>query len=244
VENRKTERKDKQNMRKRSPIIIPLDGMTEKTALDTASRLSGSVWGFKINDLLLECGVSVIAKLRKYGLVFADPKLHDIPNSVANSMAKLSAAGANFVTVHASGGVEMMRAAVNAAGGSWVLAVTVLTSLDESTAHLIFGNPVKATVLQFARNAMLAGVEGVVCSPKELEVLGSQPELRTLIRVTPGIRPSWYQVSDDQRRKMTPAEAVKLGANLLVIGRPILRSDDPMEAVEKTLQEIDEAVAV
>lgn len=225
-----------------NPIVIPLDGMTRGIALGLAAKLVDKVWGFKVNDLLIECGVGIIAELKQFGNVFADPKLHDIPSTVANSMAKLAAAGANLVTVHASGGVEMMRAAVDAAGGSKVLAVTVLTSLDEDTAHLIFGNPIKATVLQFARNASLAGVYGVVCSPKELEILGKQPELQFLAKITPGIRPAWHQVGDDQKRVMTPAEAAKLGATLQVIGRPILRADDPLEAVEKTVQEIREAV--
>jgi len=226
-----------------NPIVIPLDGMTRETALEVAAKLAGKVWGFKANDLLVECGVGIITELKQFGNVFADPKLHDIPSTVANSMAKLAAAGADLVTVHASGGVEMMRAAVDAAGESKVLAVTVLTSLDEDSAHLIFGNPIKATVLQFARNASLAGVYGVVCSPKELEILGKQPELQPLAKVTPGIRPAWHQVGDDQKRVMTPAEAAELGATLLVIGRPILKADDPLEAAERTAQEIQEAVA-
>lgn len=230
-------------MSKSSPIVIPLDGMTKDAALEVAAKLAGKVWGFKVNDLLIECGAGIVEELKQFGNVFADPKLHDIPNTVVNSMAKLAATGVNLVTVHASGGVEMMKAAVDAAGGSKVLAVTVLTSLDEDTAHLIFGNPIKATVLQFARNASLAGVYGVVCSPKELEILSKQPELQSLAKITPGIRPEWYQVDDDQKRTMTPAEAAKLGATLLVIGRPILKAEDPVEAAERTAREIEEAIA-
>lgn len=231
-------------MENSSRIVIPLDGMTKKSALEVAVKLAGKVWGFKANDLLIECGVGIIEELKQFGNVFADPKLHDIPNTVANSMKKLAIVGADLVTVHASGGVEMMRAAVDVAGDSKVLAVTVLTSLDEDTAHLTFGNPIKATVLQFARNASLAGVFGVVCSPKELEILSKQPELQSLAKITPGIRPEWYQVDDDQKRTMTPAEAAKLGATLLVIGRPILKAKDPVEAAEKTAREIEEAIAV
>lgn len=226
-----------------NPIIVPLDGMTKGKALTVAGKLSGQVWGFKVNDLLIECGVSIITTLKECGKVFADPKLHDIPNTVANSAKKLYEAGADFITVHASGGIEMMMAASKSvADGSQLLAVTILTSLDEDTTHLIYGAPVKAKVLQLARDAIVAMMDGIVCSAQELRMLRAYPELRNLIRVTPGIRPDWTQVGvDDQKRQMTPKEAIGLGADYLVIGRPITQAKDPLEAVEKTLTEIKEA---
>lgn len=240
---------------KKGPIIIPLDGMDKNKALEMAEKLSGMVWGFKVNDLLDPYGVSIISELKKYGNVFADPKLHDIPNTVANRIKKYVAVKADLITVHASGGIEMMRAAVGAsdkigimkaAAGieeySQILAVTILTSLDEDTTHNIYGSPVKAKVLQLARDAKLANVDGIVCSAKELGMLSKHEELARLTKVTPGIRPDWYQAEakkEDQKRVMTPAEAIKLGADLLVIGRPITKADDPVEAVERTNEEIE-----
>lgn len=233
-----------------SRIIVALDDLTETQALDLANFLRGKVWGFKVNDLLDECGAAIVAKLRNYGNVFADPKIHDIPNTALNRVKRYLGAGACLITVHASGGISMMKASIDATKiltvvrdyQPRILAVSVLTSLTEDEAHLIFGAPIKAKVLQFARYAVLAGVHGIVCSPQELAIL-NQPELAGLIKVTPGIRPAWHQKPDDQKRSMTPAEAIKLGANYLVIGRPITKAADPLEAVEKTNAEIEAALA-
>lgn len=230
-----------------NPIILPLDGMSKVRALEIAEKFSGKVWGVKINDLIdqelfrKEDEISLIEKLTKICPFFADPKLHDIPNTVANRTKAYAKGGAYFITVMASGGIEMMRAAVENRGDSKILAVTVLTSLSEEEAHLTYGEPSKAKVLLFAQWAKLAGVDGIVCSAKELEILSKHPELEGLIKVTPGIRPDWYKEADDQKRTMTAGEAIKLGADYLVIGRPLLRAADPMEAVEKTLAEIEEA---
>jgi orotidine-5'-phosphate decarboxylase len=143
--------------------------------------------------------------------------------------------------VHASAGIEAMRVAVNNKRESLVLAVTILTSLEEDNAHLIFGAPIKAKVLQFARDAEIAGVDGIICSSKELELLAGQEELRGLIKVTPGIRPEWA-TAGDQKRVMTPGEAIKAGADYLVIGRPITKPPEeigsPVDAAQKIAQEI------
>lgn len=222
--------------------------MSVKKALEVAKELSDAVWGFKANDLLDERNVvidkrpvDILEELKSFGGVFADPKYHDIPNTVANRVAKMAKAKPYFITVHASGGVKMLRAAVDNAGESKILAVTVLTSLNEEDTHLALGAPVKAKVLEYARYAVLAGVHGIVCSAKELEFLSKYKELDSLIKVTPGIRPLWYQPADDQKRTMTPAEAIELGADYLVIGRPILKDDVPDYAVERTLEEIKNA---
>jgi orotidine-5'-phosphate decarboxylase len=104
--------------------------------------------------------------------------------------------------------------------------------------RLIYGDSVRKTVIQFAHNAGSGGAYGVVCSPQELRSLGEYPELWSLIKVTPAIRPVWYQSDDDQKRTMTPREAVKCGADFLVIGRPILQFSDPFAAVEKIKEEM------
>lgn len=219
---------------KQSPLIIPLDGMKVASALTLAKQLSGSVWGFKVNDLLIECGVDIVTQLKRFGNVFADPKLHDIPNTVANGVRRLADAGADLITVHASGGEAMMEAACTAAGASKILAVTVLTSLRVDEAWYIYGQRPAAMVRQFALQAQHAGVHGIVCSPQELHT--KLP--KGLVKVVPGIRPAWYARDDDQSRTATPAAAIKAGADLLVIGRPITRADDPRRAVAQTHEEI------
>ena len=225
-----------------NPIFFPLDGMNVKEALEKAALLQGKVFGFKINDLLDDEGVQIVPKLKKFGRLWADNKFKDIPNTVGNRVKKWSDAGADFITVHASGGIEMMMKAVANRGKSKILAVTVLTSHQEDNAHLAYGSPSKAKVIQLARWAKLAGVDAIVCSGEELEVLGQQPELSDLIKVVPGIRPIWYQKPDDQKKKKTPVQAIELGADFLVIGRPIAEADDPLQAIDKTMAEISEAL--
>lgn len=213
----------------KSRIVVALDGVTLRGALDIASRLKNKIWGFKINDLLFE--PNSIPKLKKFGRVFADAKLYDIPSTVARSVARLERAGADLITVHASGGVEMMKAALRQAQGTpkhkrtKILGVTVLTSKSSVN---------KKEFLKLAANIKKAGLDGVVCSAHELKYLRKSK----LLKIVPGIRPKWYDKSDDQSRKATPQEALKLGADLLVIGRPIVRSKEPAKAVNKILEEV------
>lgn len=219
----------------RNKIIVALDNLSYKMALEIAASLSGLVWGFKITDLLFE-STNIISKLKKFGHVFADAKLNDIPKTVENEVKKLSALGADLITVHASGGYEMMLAAKNAAEQSQIVAVTVLTSLDEITAKNIFNKNIKDIVLDFAKEAQRASLDGLVCSGQELLYL---KDLDKLKKVVPGVRSNWFSESSDQKRTITPYEAVSLGADFLVIGRPILNSGNPVEAVRKILAEID-----
>lgn len=202
-------------------VIVALDGMTQKRALKIATLLKGHVWGFKVNDLLFEDG-SIITRLKKFGNVFADAKLHDIPNTVANSVAKLSDAGADFITVHASGGIEMMKAAKKNAGTSKIIAVTVLTSELLET---------EKKVLKLVHDAIEAGADGVVCSGLELKsIIAIQTNL---LKIVPGIRPRWYTEADDQIRTMAPDIALQRGADHIVIGRPITSSKDPLRAITR-----------
>ena len=221
-----------------SKIIIPLDGKTEAESLALAEKLSGHVWGFKANDLLLECGLEIITKLKAYGNVFADPKLHDIPNTVANGIKRLSEAGADLITIHASGGSKMIQAAREAAGNSKVLAVTLLTSLGEEDSSRVYDKNPDDCVLSLATLAAESGAHGIVCSPKEVGMINSNEGTKSLLKVIPGIRPSWYGKADDQVRKKTPAEAVADGADLLVIGRPITGHEDPVEAAKLVNEEL------
>ena len=196
---------------------MALDGISKKNALSIARKLKKTVWGFKINDLLFE-DPKIVKELKRYGKVFADAKLYDIPNTVKNSVQRLSKLGADIITVHASGGVAMMRVAKEAAGKSKIVGVTVLTSQP--------GNQ-KKSVLKLAKEAQSAGLDGVVCSAQELPYLSRIK----LLKIVPGIRPVWYKTGDDQRRTATPKEAIKAGADLIIIGRPITESKDLKEAI-------------
>lgn len=218
-----------------SPIIVALDELTRKEALSLARRLQRVVWGFKVNDLLIEHGVSIISDLKRFGHVFADPKLHDIPNTVKNSISRLDAAGADLITVHASGGAEMLRVAAGSVKTARVLAVTALTSLSDSDTNSLYKRTSAEVVLDFAELAATSNVHGIVCSPYELTLLKGHNDL---IKVIPGIRPLWYGVADDQKRIQTPAQAMAQGADLLVIGRPITGAEDPLEAANRINAEL------
>lgn len=206
-------------------IIVALDGMDREQALMTAWTLSSYVWGFKVNDLLLGYGLDIIRDLKCLGCVFADVKLHDIPKTVVNGTTRLSEAGADFITVHASGGKEMIKAAVDNAGDSKILAVTALTSLDESSVQEVYCRSVEETVWDLAHLANDAGAHGIVCSSNEVSMLAHLK----MLKVVPGIRIGPV-VKDDQKRTGTGD-----GADFFVIGRQITQSRDPMKALQKIL---------
>ena len=186
-------------------------------------------------------GPALIADLRELGRpIFVDAKLHDIPNTVAAAAKQLGSAGARWVTVHASGGASMMEAAaaglVDGAGTeeAGILAVTVLTSLDD-LADLGVEDSISGQVERLARLASAAGVEGVVCSAREIQVCAvAAPDL---IRVVPGIRPGGVD-HHDQARVATPERAIELGADFLVVGRAITQSSDPAAAAATIAQTI------
>ncbi len=239
-------------------IIVALDVSSVKKAIALVEELKDHVGMFKIGLELMNTMLAHVISPQKgetensiagiqnlfnllSGNVFWDGKLHDIPNTVAGASYPISSLGVRMFNVHASGGIEMMRQAAAHRNGSLVLAVTVLTSLSEEEAYLVFGAPSKAKVIDLARMAVLAGIDGIVCSPQELGVLGKLPELKSLIKVIPGVRPTWA-VTGDQARVMTPGEAVRAGADYLVIGRPITQPPPeiggPVEAAQKIAEEI------
>jgi orotidine-5'-phosphate decarboxylase len=244
---RKNLKKEVTSVMAKTKIIVALDGLEIGRAMVLAESLASLGVLFKANDLLdTNIGLQVIKGLKDLGVgVMADPKVHDIPNTAKNRIKKFAAFGPDLITVHASGGVEMMRYAVEGAGSvSKILAVTVLTSLGEEECNINLGGPVKVKVLQYARNAVLAGAYGIVSSGEELAFLSKYPETRILKKVVPGIRPTWeITEKDDQKRVVTPANAVKGGADYLVIGRPIYEAADPAEAVRRIQKEIEEAEA-
>lgn len=222
-------------------LIVALDVATAAQAARLAHILESDVGGFKVGlELLSGPGPATIAMLGANGVpVFADAKLHDIPATVRRAAKQLGALGARWVSVHASGGRAMLEAAVEGlADGACgreagVLAVTVLTSLDEEALHSvgIAASPGRLTS-RMARLAAESGCEGVVCSVKELGIIATvAPDL---VKVTPGIREPGA-AKDDQARIATPGEAVRHGADFLVVGRPIIRAVEPVLAARRIL---------
>ena len=217
-------------------IIVALDKLSSERALELSTALTGKIWGVKVNDLLLSQGASIITRLKETNKVFADPKLYDIPNTVANSVEVLSESGADLITIHASGGQRMIEAALEKKGAAQILAVTALTSFSNEETKACYGEDTRELFIKLSNVAAEAGIDGLVSSAEELEI---KPESKNkLLRVTPGIRPDWHGGSDDQRRVNTPKQAIQSGASLLVIGRPITEAKDPVAAVERINQEL------
>ena len=221
-------------------IILAADELTADACVLLAHRIGDRVDAIKIHNAYDYAGRALVKDLHARGArVWIDYKLHDIPNTVRLRAQALADAGADIITVHASGGIEMMQAALES--GIEVYAITVLTSLSEEETHLLHGQPSKAAVLNLARQAKMAGVHGVVCSPKEVGILSKRPELQGLKFITPGIR-SAGQNADDQKRVDTPAAALKAGAHRLVIGRQITQSQDMGTALAELEVEIATAL--
>ncbi len=228
-------------------IIVALDCDAEE-ALALAHSLRGRVSWLKVGMTLFYAeGPDIVARLRELGFnVFIDLKLHDIPHQVAGAASAIAKLGAGMFTVHASGGEAMMRAAVEASRRTAeevgelapaVLAVTVLTSTSgEGLAQIGVQRTPAEQVSLLGRLAVRAGVDGVVCSPREAavmrELLGDEA-----IVVTPGVRPAWSD-ADDQSRIATPLSALAAGASHLVIGRPITAAPNPAEAADRIIAEI------
>lgn len=233
----------------RNPIIAALDVPTSELALDLAQKLAPVVGGFKIgSELFTSAGPDIVRRIRRTGAaVFLDLKFHDIPNTVAKAVAAVVKLDIQMLTVHAIGGVEMLKAAEKAAQESaWqlghapplVLAVTVLTSLDSSALSEIGLDPnIARQVRRFANMANKAGLRGLVCSP--LEVTELRQSLPVSMQfVTPGVRLE-ASPADDQKRTLSPRDALAAGANWLVIGRPIYAAADPRAAAEEILNSLN-----
>lgn len=226
-----------------NPIIVALDMPTAQDAVRMAQVVAPYVGAFKIGlGLLYGPGPGTIDALVRVGKpVFVDAKLHDIPSQVAAAAERIGKHGARWVTAHASGGGDMLEAAVEglargAAGSeAGVLGVSVLTSLAKSDLERVGIQRTPGQLVgKMAKVADEAGCEGLVCSPLELNVVAQAAP--TLKRVTPGIRLS--DLGDDQARTATPREAIARGATMLVIGRPITQAEDPAAAAAAILADI------
>lgn len=227
-------------------LLVALDLPGAEEAVRMADRLAPHVGGFKVGlELLMGAGPATVAAVADLGLpVFADAKLHDIPTTVERAAERLGRYGARWVTCHALGGRAQLEAAATglAAGAgspAGVLAVTVLTSLEHrDLAELGLPGSAGRMTSRLARLAEDAGCEGVICSVRELGVVAEVAP--RLVKVTPGIRPEGADPGD-QARVATPAEAVRRGADYLVVGRPILGAADPVEAARRIAESLEKA---
>lgn len=231
-----------------NPIIAALDVPTAAKALELARQIAPAVGAFKIgSELFTSAGPDIVKRVRDLGAgVFLDLKYHDIPNTVAKAVASATRLDVQMLTIHTSGGSEMMRAAWESAqqtalqsgrNAPLVLGVTVLTSMNGHTLSEIGSEThVGRQVERLATLAVKAGLRGLVCSP--LEIVGLRQILpREIELVTPGIR-TGAEKADDQKRTLTPREALNAGANWLVIGRPIYAAENPRTAAENILESL------
>ena len=218
-------------------IIVAIDEINFNKALDIINNLDSSKCMIKIGSVAFNSlGHEVIEYAAQKGFdIFLDLKLHDIPNTVKKSIQGLSLLPIKMLTVHTSGGIDMMTAAMEAVSGKGikVFGVTVLTSLDDEDTNAIFKRTSSKQVEAMIDEAVSAGIDGVVCSPHELKYIKKR---ESLLSITPGIR--LEDSNDDQKRVMTPKEAIDLGADYLVIGRPITSSENIGESLNKIFQSI------
>jgi orotidine-5'-phosphate decarboxylase len=221
-------------------LIVALDVATKEKALDLIEELRDQISFFKIGlQLYTAEGPEIVRAVRATGAnVFLDLKLHDIPNTVALAIESAAQLDIQMLTIHLSGGEAMVRAAVSAKPPELLLlGVTVLTSVDEQTIRQIgIPDKIENQVLRLTKLGVENGIDGFVASPHEIATLRREFGDKIKI-VVPGIRPAGSE-SGDQKRVMTPREAIHAGADYLVIGRPIIAHSHPSEAVTKILQEL------
>jgi orotidine-5'-phosphate decarboxylase len=236
-------------------LLVALDVDSGARALQLAEQLNGLVGGVKIGSRLFTLeGPGLVKRIADTGMrVFLDLKFHDIPNTVAQAVEAATLTGAWMINVHASGGVPMMQAAAKAAVDTarmarrpkpLVIAVTVLTSMDEPTLHDVgVSRPLMEHVVELARMAQRAGLDGVVASPLETREIRDTCG-RDFAVVTPGIRGAAAGAEkNDQSRTMGPGEAIQAGSTYLVVGRPIISAADPRVAADAIGAEVRQALA-
>ena len=228
----------------RTELIVALDVADREQALRFRDQLTGVVEWFKIGkELFTAEGPSIVREFSDER-VFLDLKFHDIPNTVAGAIRSASRLGVDILDVHASGGLAMMRSAVQAAKSAddpspKVFAVTVLTSLDApSLAELGVASSPEQQVIRLAKLALEAGLDGVVASAREIAAIREATSGRLELLI-PGIRPEWAGTTQDQARVATPYEVAKAGASFIVVGRPIREHPDPREAALRIREELE-----
>lgn len=221
-------------MTDRSKIILALDYRDVQSCVAMIEQTQEHISVYKLGlEFFLSQGQEGVSKIKQQFKeidIFLDLKLHDIPNTVRGACHSVSEINPRFLTVHASGGGEMIKAAKEALPQTHITAVTVLTSLDAAELKAL-GLPgdTQHLALSLAHRAVQSGARAIVCSPHEVTMLRSQLGYQVVL-ITPGVRPS-DSASDDQKRTMTPREAINAGSDFVVIGRPITQASDPRAAV-------------
>ena len=235
-------------------LIVALDVDTADRALAMFEQFRDAVGMFKIgSQLFTSAGPDIVRKIvSRGGKVFLDLKFHDIPNTVAAAGTEATRLGVSIFNVHATGGVEMMKRTAAAVAETAireglqrpkVIAVTLLTSMDsDSLNELGMAAEPKSFVTDLARAAAKSGLDGVVASPQEIKIIREAVPQQNFLIVTPGIRSAADDAADDQRRTMTAAEAMRAGADYLVVGRPIIQAADPFQAAQRIVSEMREAL--
>ncbi len=231
-------------------VIIALDVDSEQHALELTTKLQGLAGAFKVGlQLYNNTGPDIVRKLTGSGVkVFLDLKFHDIPNTAARASEAVTGLGAFMFNLHAAGGKKMLSESAAAAGNKaealgitrpMLIGVTVLTSMSETQLHNELGvaRPLPEQVASLALLCREAGLDGVVASAREIESIRKTCG-KNFIIVTPGVRPYWAS-QDDQTRVVTPAEAISLGADYVVVGRPVTAAPDPRGALLKIIAEME-----
>ena len=213
-------------------IIVALDKNNLKEAINLIDEIKEHTFAFKIGyEFFLNFGIDGYLLIQQKNVkIFLDLKLHDIPNTVKNGIEAINKLNPYFTTIHISGGDEMQKIATLNKKNIKILGVSILTSIDTNQAKKYYNlDNIKDIVQKFVKYAIENKLDGVVCSPHEIEIIKKLAG-NNLCIVTPGIRIEKYS-NDDQKRFMTPREAINLGANYLVIGRPITESSDPLNQI-------------
>jgi orotidine-5'-phosphate decarboxylase len=238
----------------RNPLVVALDVDTAAQALALVEQLRGCAGMFKVGkQLFTAAGPDIVRQIIALGeQVFLDLKFHDIPNTVAKAGVEAARLGVSIFNVHASGGSQMMRTVAQEVAAvaekeslarPLILGVTVLTShTQESFAELGITRSLGEQVVHLAQMCDAAGIDGVVASPQEIVPIRQAVKNPNFVILTPGVRPAGAALND-QARVMTPGEAIKAGASLLVVGRPIIAASDPVVAAQKIVEEIEQASA-
>lgn len=239
-----------QKLMTRDKIIVALDVETADQAREIIGEIGGEVGAFKIGlQLFSSAGASFVREVVDKNIrLFLDVKFHDIPNTVAKASIEVARLGVWMFNIHAIGGGEMMSRTVETVRETCakenleqpkIIGVTVLTSSNREILREVgIDKEIDWQVVNLARLTAKCGLDGVVASPLEVEAIRREIEKKDFLIVTPGIRPV-FATNDDQKRVMTPKEAVSRGADYLVIGRPITQADDKISAVRKILEDIE-----
>ena len=226
---------------KANKVIVALDTSNIKKVKEIVQKLKSEVYAFKIGyEFFLNHGIKGYNTVKKIcPRIFLDLKLHDIPNTTKKGIEAINKLKPLLTTIHISGGDEMMKASLINRKHTKILGVSILTSLDNTQTKKYYNEKkIENLVKKFVKQAKKNKLDGVICSPKEIKYIRKEVGKNFLI-ITPGIRiNNSNKIKDDQKRVLTPAEAISLGANFLVIGRPILQSKNPLN----TIREINETI--